>query len=56
MSKIMKKIDAIVGSNIIKLKKVNVIITNNKKGKTITISDDEKSFTFAFEEIEEYLK
>lgn len=35
---------------------INVIITNDEKGKTLTVFDNQKSFTFAFEEIEKYLK
>ena len=35
---------------------VRCIISNNKVGKTLTIGDNERTFTFAFEQIEKYLK
>lgn len=38
------------------VKPIDVIITNDSHGKTLTISDETKSFTIAFEQLEQYLK
>lgn len=55
MADVIKKIPALIGPDFI-VGEIDVIISNDKIGKTLTISDGIKSFTFAFEHIEEDLK
>ena len=38
------------------VKPVDVIITNDSHGKTLSIADETKSFTIDFEQLEQYLK
>lgn len=55
------RVKALVGNPSMKtlkpiVKPVNVIITNDSHGKTLSIADETKSFTIAFEQLQQYLK
>lgn len=55
------KVKALIGNPSMRnlrpiVKPIDVIITNDSVGKTITLADETKSFTIAFEQLEQYLK
>lgn len=53
---IRKNIVALVGPDNFHKEMIQVFISKDALGKTITVADEDKSFTFAFEHIEEDLK
>lgn len=40
----------------LKIKELRCIVTNDEKGKTISVDNGETQFTFPFEPLEKYLK